>query len=222
MHEIPLKQKAIQLRKQGLTYSEMLRDIPVAKSTLSLWLQDVGLAKKQKQLITEKRIAGRLRAIESIRRNKIKRIKDIKDLARNEVSSLIQDPFWLAGVILYWGEGSKEHAKACPIKFTNMDLSMHTLFLRWLRKYLSVADEDLIFELFIHERADIERAQRYWMQNLGFSKNKLRTYFKKHNPKTKRKRIGENYYGVLATIVRGSIPLNRKIAGWVEGVIKYL
>ncbi len=217
-----LKAEVIALRKQGFSYSEILARVLVAKSTVSLWLQDVGLAKKQKQIITEKRIAGQLRAVESIRRNKIKRIKDIKDLARGEVPSLIHDPFWLTGVILYWGEGSKEHATACPVKFTNMDLSMHQLFLKWVHKYLFVTHADLSFELFIHERADVERAKKYWIQNLGFSKEKLKVYFKKHNPKTKRKRVGEDYYGVLATIVRGSIPLNRKIAGWVEGVVVYL
>ena len=217
-----LKNEAIALRRDGFTYSEILKRVLVAKSTLSLWLRDVGLAKKQKQLITEKRIAGQLRAIEAIRRNKINRIKDIKDLAREEVPILITDPFWLAGVILYWGEGSKEHAKACPVKFTNMDLQMHKLFLKWIRKYLSITDEDLLFELFIHEKADILRAKKYWMQQLGFREDRLRTYLKKHNPKTKRKRIGENYYGVLAVIVYRSIPLNRKIAGWIDGIVVYL
>lgn len=216
-----LKQKAILFRKEGLSYSEILKQIIVAKSTLSLWLRDVGLAKKQKQLISEKRIAGRLRAVQSVKRNKIKRVEDIKYSAQKEVSSLIQDPFWLVGIVLYWGEGAKEHNQACPIKFTNMSLDMHKLFLRWVRKYLSISDENLFFQLFIHERADIERAERYWMKNLGFSKDKLKVYLKTHNPKTKRKRIGDDYFGVLSVVARKSIPLNRKIAGWVEGVVSY-
>ncbi len=216
------KNQAIALRKQGLSYSEILKQIPVAKSTLSVWFVDVGLAKKQKQLITEKRIAGRLRGIESIKRNKIKRIKDIKDLAKSEVPLLIQDPFWLTGVILYWCEGAKERTDACRIKFTNMDLQMHKLFLMWVRKYLPIREDTLFFELFIHEKANIEKAMRYWMQNLSFSEDKLRVYFKKHNPKTKRKNIGGEYCGVLSLRINQSIPLNRKIAGWTEGVALYL
>lgn len=217
-----LKNQAIALRKQGLSYSQILVKIPVAKSTLSLWLRDVGLAKKQKQLITEKRISGRLRGVESIRRNKIQRVKDIKDLAKCEVSLLIQDPFWLTGVMLYWCEGSKERARASRVKFTNMDLQMHQLFLKWARKYLSVSNENLLFELFIHENADIDGAKEYWMRNLSFSEDKLRIYLKKHNPKTNRKHIGREYYGVLSLCVYKSIPLNRKIAGWTEGVALYL
>ena len=49
--KIEEKQKAIALRKRGYSYSEILAEVPVAKSTLSLWLRSVGLAKKQKQLL---------------------------------------------------------------------------------------------------------------------------------------------------------------------------
>ncbi len=216
------KSDAIKLRKQGKTYSEILRVVPVAKSTISLWLREVGLAKKQKQLITAKRIAGQLRAIEVIKRNKIKRVKDIKSLAREEVPKLIKDPFWLTGVLLYWGEGSKEHEHACPVKFTNMDLNMHRIFLKWMLRYLPISKSDLAFELFIHERADVEGAKNYWSKELSFSKKVLKVYFKKHNPKTKRKRIGDSYFGVLSVQARGSIALNRKIAGWVDGIVVYL
>ena len=210
------------MREEGKTYSEILREVKVSKSSLSLWLREVGLAKEQKQAITEKRIAARLRALESIRRNKIKRVKDIKDLAKSEVPKLVKDPFWLTGLVLYWGEGAKEHAQASPVKFTNMNLEMHRVFLSWVRKYLSAPEDKIFFELFIHEKADVVTAQKYWAQNLGFSRDKLKTYFKRHNPKTKRKRIGEDYYGVLSLRILGSIPLNRKIAGWIEGVVVLL
>ena len=35
------KRRAIQLRKQGQTYGEIVKQIKVAKSTLSLWLREV-------------------------------------------------------------------------------------------------------------------------------------------------------------------------------------
>ena len=54
-----LKSKAIELRKQGFSYSEILKQIPVAKSTLSVWLKNVGLSKKQKQKLTKKKIGKR-------------------------------------------------------------------------------------------------------------------------------------------------------------------
>ncbi|MDD3728951.1 MAG: hypothetical protein PHH50_01355 [Candidatus Pacebacteria bacterium] len=52
--KIKEKEKAIKLRKKGLSYNDILKEIPVAKSTLSLWLRDVGLSKRQRQKLTEK------------------------------------------------------------------------------------------------------------------------------------------------------------------------
>ena len=54
------KIKAVNLRKSGKTYSEILKIVPVAKSTLSIWLREVGLSKVQKQTITKRQITKRL------------------------------------------------------------------------------------------------------------------------------------------------------------------
>ena len=59
--KIEEKNKAIELRKQGLSYKEILEQISVAKSSLSLWLRNVGLSKKQKQRLTEKKLKSALR-----------------------------------------------------------------------------------------------------------------------------------------------------------------
>lgn len=222
MSKEELRQKAIKLRKQGQTYSEILEQIPVAKSTLSLWLREVGLSVPQKQRITEKKIAARLRAIHVIRNNKIKRVGDIKDGARLEVPKLAKDSFWLTGVILYWGEGSKERKAPSSVQISNMDLNIHKIFIGWARKYLKVLDTQLSYALYIHPTGDVELAKTYWSNGLNFEVKRLKIYYKRHNPKTNRKNIGTNYYGVLKITVLGSIPLNRKIAGWIEGVVLYL
>ena len=52
--KLKLKEKAVKFRKQGLSYSEILKQIPVAKSTLSLWLKSVNLSNKQSQRLAEK------------------------------------------------------------------------------------------------------------------------------------------------------------------------
>jgi len=50
------KELAISLRQGGRSYSEILQKVSVAKSTLSLWLREVGLSKKQHQRLTQKRL----------------------------------------------------------------------------------------------------------------------------------------------------------------------
>ena len=72
-----LKQKAIKLRQIGRTYSEILKEIPIAKSTLSLWLREVGLSKKQVQKITQKRIEGQKRGAQAQKNKRINKQKEI-------------------------------------------------------------------------------------------------------------------------------------------------
>lgn len=219
-----IKQRAIALRKQGLTYREIRTRIPVAKSTLSDWLSSVGLTKEQHQRITEKRISAQKKGAFARKKERVDRESAIKFAAQAETPLLIRDPLWLAGVMLYWGEGSKQKpwSPSVGIEFMNMDPQMHIIFIRWSKKYLKVPLGHFQHEIYIHEKADLNRARIFWSEHLGVKTQDIKIYLKHHNPKTKRGNILENYHGVLKTTIRKSTDLNRKIAGWTEGVIEYL
>jgi hypothetical protein len=88
MVNIQLKKKAIHLRKRGKTYFEILRVIPVAKSTLSLWLREVGLSFPQKQRITEKRIQGQRNAALARRTDRIERQTKLIQTAKMDIDSI--------------------------------------------------------------------------------------------------------------------------------------
>lgn len=218
--KIKEREKAINLRKEGFSYSEILKQIPVAKSTLSLWLKSVGLAKEQKQRITEKRIAGSLRGAEARRNQRIKITKEIKDKARKEIKNINKKDLWLIGIALYWAEGAKEKewGTRAGIKFSNSDPKMIMLFLKWLKNAFSISDSELVHELYIHKTADIKKAQKYWSDLLSTPEEKIRTYFKKSKIKTTRKNTGDNYHGLMTIKVNKSFNLNRVIAGWIEGI----
>ena len=102
------KEKAIKLRKQGFSYSEILKKITVSKSTLSLWLRSVGMAKQQKQRITKKRIIGALKGAKARKDQRIQITKEIKDKARKEIANIDDKNLWLIGTALNWAEGGKE------------------------------------------------------------------------------------------------------------------
>jgi orotate phosphoribosyltransferase-like protein len=88
MPKIKEKEKAVKLRKRGFSYSEILKEIPVAKSTLSLWLRDIGLAKKQKQRLTKKKLDSALKGARSRREQRLIITKEIKDKARKEIGNI--------------------------------------------------------------------------------------------------------------------------------------
>jgi hypothetical protein len=219
-----VKDSAIELRRKGCSYSEILKKIPVAKSTLSLWLRSVGLSKRQKQTLSEKKLAGMRKGWIRVHENKVKRVAEIKDAARKEVSNYIRNPLWLTGLILYWGEGAKEKiwGSGAALKFTNMDISMHLIFIKWVREFGGYVSEDFKYEIYIHDTGDIEKAKKFWAAHLGISSNIFRIYLKHAVIKTRRKNIGREYNGVLRICVLKSIDFNRRIAGWTEGVVEYL
>ena len=220
------KNKAIELRKNGLSYREILEKIPVAKSSLSLWLRSVGLSKKQKQRITAKRIASALRGALRRKEKRIALTKEIKDKARKEIGKLSDRELFLIGVALYWAEGSKEkdYRPGCGVMFSNSDANMIKLYLNWLVKIIKLPMEQIYFVIYLHENHmhRISEVKDYWQKRTGFPKDNFKfMYFKKHKIHTKRKNIGENYFGLLKVTVKESSILNRKIQGWIEGIHQY-
>ena len=223
--EPSFKPKAIALRRQGLSYSEILKEVPVAKSTLALWLHSVGLSKKQKQRLTEKKLAAALRGGARKKEIRLEVVKRIHEDAAKDIVTISAREFFLLGVALYWCEGSKEkdfHPGSSLI-FTNSDPKMIFAFVKWLLEICRVAVSDIYPELYIHERAihSVQEAIYFWSLQTGLHKSCFsRVYFKKNKINTKRRNVGEKYYGLLRIRVLRSSSLNRKIAGWINAITR--
>jgi len=73
----------------------------------------------------------------------------------------------------------------------------------------------LRFRIYIHESADVAAAQRFWLEITETPADQFFTpTLKRHNPKTIRKKAGEDYHGCLRIDVYRSADLYRKIEGW--------
>ncbi len=221
MAKIKEKEKAIKLRRKGLSYREILEEISVSKSTLSLWLRSVGLSKKQKQRLTEKKLAAAKRGWEACRQKRILITKQIKNKARGEIGKINKKELWLIGVALYWAEGDKERNGSCLVGLGNSDPYLIQVFLKWLREICEISDDDIFFRIFLHDnnKRRLKEVKKYWSQITGFPITEFdRITWKKNKIKTKRKNIGKNYYGLLKVFVRKSSNFNRRIEGWKEGI----
>lgn len=219
------KEKAVEMRKNGKSYSEILEEVPVAKSTLSRWLRDVGLSDSQKQRITEKKKKAQKRGAEAVRQKRIEKTKQIKKKARQEIGDVSERELWLIGIALYWAEGTKEkpHRTSVRTEFSNSEGMMVKLYLQWLLDIVDIGEEELWCAIYIHEghKDRIDSVKEYWYEEIGVPKDSIEyVYYKNHNPKTKRKNTGESYYGTIQIQVKKSTDLTRKIMGWIEGVIE--
>lgn len=88
------RDKAIQLRMDGKTYTEILSAVKVAKSTLSIWLSEVHLSQKQKQRITEIRKWGQIKGARMRRNTRIFVQENIYENAVSEIELLTLKDLW--------------------------------------------------------------------------------------------------------------------------------
>lgn len=221
--KVPHKEKAIELRKQGYSYSDILKVVPVAKSTLSMWLRGVGLSKPQQQRLTAKKLDAAKRGGATRTKMRIDATTKIVNRSMKQIGVISRRELFLLGAVLYWAEGTKESESApgSGIQFTNSDPRMLRIFLLWLRSVCRVEEEKIHFQIYLHETsvARVQEVVRFWSRNLSVGKDRLGTvYFKKNKITTKRKNTGELYFGQIKIKVRQSSWLVRSISGWVNGI----
>ncbi len=220
--KIEEKNKAIKFRRQGLSYREILEKIPVTKSSLSLWLKNVKLTNNQKQRLVDKRLVAAKRGAQKMKDIRIALTQKIKEKSKKEIGKLLKRELWLIGIALYWAEGNKEKInRSAKVLFSNSDPYMIKVFIRWLMEVIELPKERIVFNVILHEnnKHRIKEVNDYWLSHTGFPEKSFRKmYFKKNIIKTKRKNIGDNYFGLLRVLVLESSTLNRKIQGWTEGI----
>jgi transposase len=213
---------ARELRSQGYDYEEIAAQLGVAKSSVSLWVRDMPVPRRLSYEEVRKRAAeGAHRYWATEREAREARRASERTAAATEIGELTDREILIAGALTYWCEGSKNkpHRRDDRVVFINSDPALITFFFRFLDT-AGVKRSDLILRVYIHENADAEAAQRFWLELTGTEPSQFRRpVLKHHNPKTVRKNVGEDYYGCLRIDVRRSGELYRKIEGWTSAAI---
>tara|TARA_B100001989_G_C24352381_1_gene370313 strand:- start:19 stop:696 length:678 start_codon:yes stop_codon:yes gene_type:complete len=174
------KQAAIRLRKKGLSYKEILARVPVAKSTLSLWLKDLPLTSREKQLLRTRKDAnisrGRIKAAAELRARRLEREQVYLAEAKAIFNEHKNDPLFHAGIVMYWAEGAKTSSYWMIV---NTDHDVIIMMIDWLKKYPRVSDNRIFFRLYIHKPYADNSCEKWWQSKLGVSSDKfLKTVIK--------------------------------------------
>ncbi|MGW2786111.1 hypothetical protein ACWC3X_33505 [Streptomyces populi] len=214
-----LRAKARELRLQGWTYDRIQMELGCSKSSISLWVRDLPKPERrdstdQAKLAVRKRWDHEL-AVRDEQRQRT------KAAAANEIGTMTDRELFMAGVALYWAEGTKDkpYARRENVIFVNSDPGVVRVYLEWLG-LLDVTPDRLRFRVMIHETADVAAAEQYWSALVGIDASALQpTTLKKHNPKTVRKNIGDSYRGCLVVRVLKGADLYRRIEGWWSGMV---
>jgi hypothetical protein len=169
------KEKAISLRLQGKTYSEIRKNIVVSKSTLSLWLQHLPLSREQLVLVRDKNPRRIESYVATMRVKREARIAVQADKARQAIGKLTKRDILIAGFFLFWGEGSKGRTRA--VVLTNTDPAMLRFFIAWLKTF-DIDIKKLRCALHLYSDMSTEQEIRWWSSELGIPPNQFRTYTK--------------------------------------------
>ena len=209
------KNKAIELRKKGKSYKEILNHVNVSKGTLSLWLRDVKLSEKQKARLYGLREKNLYKLAKNKQKQRIAQTRAIIRSAKSSIHRLTQKDLLLIGVALYWAEGDKSK-KTEQVKFTNSDPQMIALIMRWCRDVCNVKDEKIRIALHIHDLHSEEKVKKFWSIVTGINLKQFhKTQIKASSIRHRRNKL---YNGTCSVRINDRA-LFRKIRGWKLGML---
>ena len=201
------------LRRQGWTYGEIMEVLPVVKGTLAGWCREIRLTPEQVEAIKLRRPPGTRTGIPvDTQRKRHAEIARIKKDARLEAHTRLYDAAWMAGVIMYWAEGSKTRPR---LELTNSDERALRLFINWTRSYL-MPEAQFVLALHLHEGNDDSGAQAHWASHLGLVDSHFYPTFIK--PAGTGHRKNKLSRGVCRVSVRRSTDAFHRTMGWIDTI----
>ena len=178
------REKALILRKQEMSYSQIKKILKVSKSTLSIWLRNYPLSKQRIRELRDQNEQRIERFRQTMREKKEKRLKETYKIQKKLILPLNKRELFLAGLFLYWGEGSKY--KLDRISISNTDPSIINFFIRWVNEGLGISKKKMRILLHLYSNMDIDKEMKWWSKILEIP---LRQFTHPYIKKTSSERI---------------------------------
>lgn len=207
------KEQIFKLRKSGKSYHEIQKEMGVPRSTLSEWFGSQEWSKEISKELIKKATNGhviRIKELNKIRGENLKKIYLQAEVeAKEDFEVLKYHPLFIAGLMIYWGEGNK--ASPHRVGIANTEPQMIKLFVNFLTKVCSIKSLIIKSWILIYPDLNEDECIKYWIENTGLVKEqfyKTITIAGKH----KTRKLS---YGVCSVGV-SSAYLKRKIMKWIE------
>src|SRR3989344_4894980 len=173
------RELALTLRKeQHMSYSQIKEILKVSKSSLNLWLKDYPLSRERINELrgnSEKRIE---RYRETRRKTKEVRLDKYYTEQKEKIFPLSRRDIFIAGLFLYWGEGSK--SKSTEVSISNTHPAVIKFFIKWMKVSFNIPKNDLVFRMHFYEDMNIKKETTFWAEKLNVSEKQFRKpYIKK-------------------------------------------
>lgn len=214
------KEQAFELRHKNMSYKLISRELNIPLGTLAGWFRNEPWSQEiRDRLGKEASLAFPDKLKRIVAANK-KRWADMYEVYRQEATKeflkLKDDPLFLAGIMLYWGEGEKV-PKYGRVRLTNSEPEMIRIFYLFLIKALKISPEKIKAWLLLYPDLIDPVQKNFWSKTTGipisqFSKS---TYIMGRHP------IKRLSYGVC-TVYINSRALKERMLRWLELYQDYL
>lgn len=214
------KEKAILLRKQGMSYKQIREELGVPISTSAYWFKNKPWSQKIKARLSAEVSWSNPKAIKLLALANRERWKnkheEYRMAAVKEFQKYKKDPLFLAGIMLYWGEGEKQ-PKSSVVRLSNSEPEMIKIFNLFLTKTLQISPEKTYAWLLLYPDLIDSVQKNFWGKATGLSIEQFKNsvYIKGRHP-TKRLSYG------VCTIAVNSRALKERILKWLELYQDYL
>lgn len=214
------KSKAYNLRRLGKSYNFIRKELGISKSTLSYWFQYISWSREirnKNRKDIEKESTRRI-----IKLNEVKRIQSnekhekMKKEAKEEFVKHKDNPLFVAGLMLYLGEGDKS-VRTGHLRICNTDPFVLKIFMRFLTLFCDIDMSKIRFWLLCYPDHNIEKCLNWWSESIGLGKNQ----FYKTQVIQGRHKEKKLIYGV-GNITITSTFLKTKVLKWIEIMSNHL
>lgn len=208
------KNIAFELRKQGKSYRNIQKEINVSMGTLCKWFKGEEWSIHIKKSNTNKNITISTNRLKLLQEGKNKMLenkyKKVEMEAENEFYIFKKDPLFMAGLMIYAGEGDKRSQNNSRI--SNSEFYIHKIFIEFSEKYLDIKRENVKIGLILYPDLNIETCIDKWALELNILRsNFYKTQIIKGKEKTKKLQ-----YGVGTSIISSTVVVKKKILRWLE------
>ena len=213
------KHLAIKLRRQGKSYRAITKELGIPKSTLSEWFSGIAWSGEIRDELARRAIyisRKRLRLVNKERAKMWERWREAaREEARKDFPTLAKNPLFVAGVMLYWGEGDGKPRN--PVRISNTDPRMIRLYMRFVTSVLHIPLETARVTLVLYPDLSEVDSKKVWTDATGIQPFQFyKTQFIQGRHPTKRLSYG------ICMVTCGNKQLKEKILVWIDLLHKKL
>jgi predicted transcriptional regulator len=210
---------AKELRKRGFTYGEIAKIVSVSKSTVGQWFSRETWSKsitEENQKRASRENSKRISLLNKARGNQYKKLyAEAERSAITEFKHYKNNPLFIAGLMLYVGEG--DSADNHLIRITHTKIDIHRIFIKFAMEYLGVSREKIRFWVLLYPDLVPKKCLQTWSKSLHIPITQFHKYQIVERKSAKR----TLHDGVGNTIIGGTV-LKKKLLTWIALASKEL